>query len=114
MNILHYYGEMINFFGKVFTITKKIPSGRVSTYGSVAMAFGNKNLARRVGYVLSKNTDPENIPCHRVICSDGRLGGYRWGVLKKAELLVSEGIRVKSGYVVDPEDFLMTADELRQ
>jgi O-6-methylguanine DNA methyltransferase len=86
---------VISFRQKVFKIVKKIPRGEVRSYSWVAKKLGNKNLARAVGQALSKNTDPQKVPCHRVIRADGSAGGYRWGVRKKIEMLKKEGVNIK-------------------
>lgn len=76
---------------KIYTLTRKISKGKVSTYGEIARACGKPNAGRFAGFVLNKNTDPA-IPCHRVIASDGTLGGYNKGVTRKAALLKKEGV----------------------
>lgn len=79
---------------KIYTLTRKIPKGKVSTYGEIAAAIGKPYAARFIGNVLNKNTDPA-IPCHRVIASDGTLGGYNKGVSRKVALLEKEGIEIE-------------------
>jgi len=81
---------MLSFRDKVFEVVKKIPKGKVMTYGQVAKKVGNLKAYRAVGNILNKNYDPL-IPCHRVIRSDGKLGGYNRGEDKKRELLKKEG-----------------------
>ncbi len=85
---------MSNFSQKVFDIVKKIPKGEVLTYKEVAKLIGNKKASRAVGNALHKNYD-KNIPCHRVIRSDGKYGGYNRGNLKKIEILKKEGYLMK-------------------
>lgn len=81
----------MNFTEKVYAIVKKIPAGKVLTYGEVARKIGKPNSARAVGTVLSKNFDPQ-IPCHRVIRSDGKIGNYnRGGMSGKIKILKKEG-----------------------
>ena len=78
------------FTEKVYNVTRKIPKGSVLTYKEVAKLAGNAKAVRAVGTILSKNFNPE-IPCHRVIRSDGKMGGYnRGGVKAKAEILKQE------------------------
>lgn len=81
---------MTEFEKKVYVIVKKIPRGKVLTYKQLAVKLGNPGLARAVGNALNKNRDSE-VPCHRVIRSDGKLGGYRDGIKKKTLLLKKEG-----------------------
>jgi len=78
------------FQKKVFEVVKKIPKGKVLTYKEVAERAGFPKAWRAVGNVLKKNKNPQ-IPCHRVIRSDGKVGGYRYGQAKKIELLKKEG-----------------------
>jgi methylated-DNA-[protein]-cysteine S-methyltransferase len=79
------------FTEKVHTVVAKIPKGKFMTYKEVAVKIGHPNSSRAVGTVLSKNYDL-NIPCHRVIRSDGKMGGYnRGGVKKKLQILTTEG-----------------------
>lgn len=81
---------MKSFKEKVYNIVKKIPKGKVLTYKEVAEKIGNPKSYRAVGNALSKNQD-KSIPCHRVIRSDGKIGGYNKGALQKKKLLKEEG-----------------------
>ena len=78
------------FQNKVYRIVKEIPKGKVLTYKEVAKLIGSPRAARAVGSALNKNYDI-NIPCHRVIRSDGGLGKYNRGLKKKILLLRKEG-----------------------
>lgn len=83
--------KSISFTGRVRTIVKKIPKGKIFNYKQVAAAAGNPGAARAVGTILANNFDP-TIPCHRVIRSDGKIGNYnRGGTKKKIALLMKEG-----------------------
>jgi methylated-DNA-protein-cysteine methyltransferase related protein len=84
------------FFKRVYDITKRIPKGKVATYRQVAMLAGSPKAYRAVGMALKCNPDIKNIPCHRVIGSDGYMHGYSLnnGINSKIELLKSEGIEV--------------------
>lgn len=77
------------FKNKVLEIVKKIPKGSVLTYQEVARIAGSPKAYRAVGNILSRNYDPK-IPCHRVIRSDGKIGGYNRGKKLKKELLEKE------------------------
>lgn len=81
---------MSEFRQKIFEVVRKIPKGSVLTYKQVAVAAGFPRAYRAVGNVLNSNHDPA-IPCHRVIRSDGRIGGYNRGSSAKLELLKGEG-----------------------
>ena len=79
----------MTFAQKVLEIVRHIPKGTTMTYAHVAAQAGNPKAARAVGNIISKNYDPA-IPCHRVIRSDGGLGGYNRGIALKAEILECE------------------------
>jgi len=79
-----------NFSEVVKQVVKTIPRGEVRSYKQIAEAVGSPQAARAVARVMATNYDPD-VPCHRVIRSDGRLGGYnRGGVAKKRAILDSE------------------------
>lgn len=83
---------MDTFTDKVRKVVKGIPKGKVMTYKEVATKAGNEKAARAVANIMAANYDLE-IPCHRVIRSDGKLGGYnRGGTAKKLVLLREEGV----------------------
>ena len=83
---------MTEFQAKVRSVVGGIPVGSVMTYKEVAIAAGNPNAARAVANSMAQNFDLL-IPCHRVVRSDGHLGGYnRGGAKRKRELLESEGV----------------------
>lgn len=81
---------MTEFRTRVLAIVAKIPRGETLTYKQVAIAAGNPGAARAVGAIMKTNFNPD-IPCHRVIRSDGTAGGYNRGADKKIERLRSEG-----------------------
>lgn len=76
----------------------------MSTYGRIARELGNPNLARVVGKVLNKNPYAPRVPCHRVVRSDGNIGGFVRGVREKTKLLALEGVKVVNGKI-DLEKF---------
>ena len=77
---------------KVWEEIKKIPKGETRTYKEIAFALGNSKSSRAVANACGKNPLLIHIPCHRVIRSDGGLGGYsgKGGVVRKRELLIKE------------------------
>lgn len=79
------------FSKRVYDVVAHIPKGTVLTYKQVAELAHSPKAYRAVGSILSKNFDP-NIPCHRVIRSDGRVGEYNRGTEKKLRILRSEGV----------------------
>ena len=78
---------------KVWSYLKKIPKGKLKTYAQVAKAIGKPKAVRAVANAIGKNPFPPKIPCHRVIRSDGKLGGYsaKGGIKTKKKLLKNEG-----------------------
>ena len=80
----------MTFEQKIHKVVKTIPKGSVLTYKEVAKKIGHPLSYRAVGNVLGKNVDPK-VPCHRVIRSDGKIGGYRDGSLFKIKRLRDEG-----------------------
>lgn len=89
------------FFPKVYKLSKKIPPGKVATYSQIAKLAGNPRAARAVGIAMKRNPDIKNIPCHRIIASDGSLCGYSAGkgVAAKQKLLNKEGVAFVNGKV---------------
>ncbi len=81
---------MTKFQEKVYKVVSKIPRGGTLTYKEVALAIGSPKAYRAVGNALNKNPHLGVIPCHRVIRSDGKTGGYVLGTVKKIELLRQE------------------------
>jgi len=90
----------MNNFEKVYSVVKKIPKGKVATYGQIAKLSGIKS-PRVVGNMLHKNTDPVNIPCHRVINTKGKLvTNYAFGGIKQQKRrLQEEGIHVMNNMI---------------
>lgn len=84
-----------DFSDRVYNLVKKIPKGRVSTYKIIAEKLGCKGY-RAVGQALKNNKNPVVIPCHRIIKSDGFLGGYcgKLNNNKKKKLLKKEGVKI--------------------
>ena len=82
-------------FEKIYEQVKKIPKGKVATYGQIAAMAGNYRWSRVVGYALHVNPDPARIPCHRVVMKDGTLSSaFRFGgENRQRELLEKEGVR---------------------
>lgn len=86
---------------RIYEAVKKIPRGKVATYGQVAEMAGNKKMCRAVGNALHKNPDPEHIPCYRVVNAKGELAGsFAFGGSDvQAKLLMADGILVENGRV---------------
>lgn len=86
---------------RIYEAVKKIPKGRVATYGQIAEWAGDKNMARAVGNALHKNPSPDEIHCFRVVNSKGELAGAFafGGAENQAKLLEAEGVKVVNGKV---------------
>lgn len=85
-----------NYFENVYNLVKKVPKGKVVTYGEIARAIGNPRMSRQVGWALHVNPKPGVIPCHRVVNRFGELSSaFAFGGLnRQAELLREEGVEV--------------------
>lgn len=83
-------GKLTPFQRKVLEVVKTIPYGETRSYKWVAERIGKPKAARAIGQALKKNPYPIIIPCHRIIRSDGSLGGYSKGIRKKKRLLKKE------------------------
>ena len=81
--------NMKSFKEKVFEVVRKIPRRETLSYKEVAKRAGNPKASRAVGAILKTNYDPK-IPCHRVVKSDGTIGGYNRGAKQKIKLLKKE------------------------
>lgn len=97
---------LMNFYEKIWNLMKKIPKGKVSTYKELARAAGSPKAARAVGNACNKNPNAPKVPCHRVVSSDGSLGGYAHGLAAKTKILRSEGIKIKGNQIEDFEKVL--------
>lgn len=101
-----FFDSMISFEDKVLNITKKIPQGRIITYKFIARALGKPKAFRAVGRALNKNKKLIKIPCHRVVKSNGTLGGYAEGKKRKKNLLKKEGILIKENKIIGFEKII--------
>lgn len=90
------------FTEKIYKLARKIPQGKVATYGQLAKLAGNPRAARAVGMAMRCNPDIPKTPCHRVVASDGSLTGYSagQGISTKRKMLEGEGVSFK-GIKVD-------------
>lgn len=94
---------MDKFLEKVYQIVRKIPKGKVMTYGQIAEMLGDKRKARIVGFALHANKDPKNIPCHRVVNRFGKLAkGFAFkGQKEQQRRLKKEGVTVDKNGRID-------------
>ena len=86
----------MTFNERVWTLTSRVPAGKVVTYRDIAQAMQTRGY-RAVGNALNKNPYAPLVPCHRVVGSDGRLTGFAGGLAKKEKLLRDEGVEVNRG-----------------
>lgn len=98
---------------RIYEAVKKIPKGKVATYGQIAAMAGNPRMARAVGNALHNNPDPENVPCYRVVNSKGELAGaFAFGGENvQAQLLIDDGIDVTDGKVDLEKNGIKLLDE---
>jgi len=95
--------EKVHVFAeKVYETLKKVPKGKVTTYKALAEQVGSKAY-RAVGTAMNKNPYAPVVPCHRVINSDGRLGGFLHGLKKKVEMLEAEGVGIEKNGTINLE-----------
>ncbi len=90
---------MSEFQSRVLKLVSMVPRGKVTTYKELALALDRPRAYRAVANALARNPNPVMIPCHRVVRSDGRIGGYKLGARRKSRLLAGEGIEVKHARV---------------
>lgn len=99
---------VLSFSQKVWAATKKIPKGKVATYAIIAKMIKCPKSARAIGNALNANPFAPVVPCHRVIRSDGSIGGFASGSNKKIVLLTREGITIVKGKVVPLQKYLFS------
>jgi len=96
----------LNFFEKVYLVAKKIPYGRVTSYGAIAKYLGAERSARMVGWAMNASHHDDDIPAHRVVNRNGLLTGKSHfdGTNLMQQLLENEGISVKNNKIIDFEE----------
>lgn len=92
---------LMTYAEKILALTAQIPRGKITTYKELSIRAGSPRSYRACGNALNKNPHPITVPCHRVVKTNGELGGYALGASKKARLLRSEGINIKNNKIVD-------------
>lgn len=98
----------MSFFEQVYEVVKRIPYGRVMSYGQIARAIGFPRMARQVGWALHSNPDPEHIPCYRVVNREGRVSSaFAFGGENvQIALLKAEGVEFDENGLVKREYFV--------
>ena len=94
----------MNLEQKIYKKLLEVPKGQITTYGDLAKAVGLKNGQRAVGKIMNKNPYPVIIPCHRVVMSTGKIGGYAYGENIKTKMLSDEGIEIQNGKIINLEN----------
>ena len=89
---------MKSFSERCYNLLRKVPRGKVTTYKALAHALHTRAY-RAVGRAMNKNPHAPIVPCHRVINSDGRLGGFASGLQNKISLLKKEGVEIKNNSI---------------
>ena len=94
----------MNLEQRVYKKLLDVPKGQITTYGELAKAVGLKNGQRVIGKIMNNNPYPVIVPCHRVVKSDGKVGGYAFGQNIKKNMLLNEGIKLDRDRIVDFEE----------
>jgi methylated-DNA-protein-cysteine methyltransferase-like protein len=104
----------MNTFEKIYDAVKKIPKGKVCTYGQVAAMAGNPRWSRVVGYALHVNPEPGKIPCHRVVTKNGEVSkAFAFGGENmQRTLLIEEGIEFLDDGRVDMKKYFWHGDTI--
>ena len=89
----------MNLEHHVYKKLMDVPKGHVTTYGALAKSVGLKNGQRIIGKIMNKNPYPVLVPCHRVVMSTGKIGGYAYGENVKMKMLSDEGIEITNGKI---------------
>jgi methylated-DNA-[protein]-cysteine S-methyltransferase len=86
---------------KIYCKLLQVPIGYVTTYGELAKAINLKNGQRIVGQIMKKNPFPVIVPCHRVVKSNGTIGGYAYGLERKKYMLSKEGLKINDNKILN-------------
>ena len=89
----------MNLEQRVYKKLLDVPKGQITTYGELAKAVGLKNGQRVIGKIMNNNPYPVIVPCHRVVMSTGKIGGYAYGEHIKTKMLSEEGVEIKNGKI---------------
>lgn len=101
---------MTSFQSQCYEALKTIPSGNVISYGGLAGMIGRPNAHRAVGSAMNKNPFAPTVPCHRVVKSNGELGGFADDISVKIKRLQKEGVHVLNNRIVNFQSVLFKAN----
>ena len=90
--------KTLSFNERCYTILRKVPKGKITTYKALAKALNSKAY-RAVGNAMNKNPHAPKVPCHRVVKTDGSVGGFASGTKNKIKMLKNEGVEVINGKI---------------
>jgi methylated-DNA-protein-cysteine methyltransferase-like protein len=104
---------MSKFKKAVYKVVRLIPSGKVVSYGQVALYVGVPRGARQVGWILNKSKESDMIPWWRVVNNKGRISikGFRCSAEEQRQLLVQEGLKIRKDFTFDIEEYRFRPDE---
>ena len=107
--------EELNFFEKVYEVARKIPYGRVTTYGIIAEYLGAPRSARMVGWAMNKSKNDPTVPAHRVVNRNGLLTGknHFQGTNLMIQLLENEGVTIKNDCIQNLDTFIWYPDKTK-
>jgi deoxyribonuclease V len=93
----------MNLYKYTYNLVRQIPSGMISSYGAIAKALGDIRASRAVGRMMNQNPNADDMPCFRIVYSDGKLGGFGLGIEDKIRRLKQDNIKVKDNKIVNFE-----------
>jgi len=98
--------SFVNLFDYTYNLIRQIPEGKISSYGEVAKALGDIVSSRAVGRMMNQNPNADNMPCFKIVHSDGKIGGFGLGIDDKIRRLKQDNVFVKDGKIVDFDNLL--------
>jgi len=98
--------SFMDLYNYTYDLVKQIPPGKISTYGAVARALGDIRASRAVGRMMNQNPDADQMPCFKIVQSDGHIGGFGLGIENKIHRLQNDGIKVDDGCILDFDEVL--------
>ena len=93
----------MNLYEYTYDLVRQIPNGMISTYGTVALALGDIRASRAVGRMMNQNPNADDMPCFRIVYSNGKIGGFGLGIEDKIRRLNDDKIHVKENKIINFE-----------